>query len=144
MDKNYVDFLKKQPILEGLTETELFIINELAVEQYFDSNRIIIQENEESDDLYFLVKGEVEVLKFASKAHEPLLICKLQAGEIFGDMAFISNATRSSTIKTTQPCTILQLSKESLNNSIPSVFYKIMNKLANINATRLRKYYEKL
>lgn len=144
MNKNYIEFFKKLPILKDLTETEIFVINELVTEKYFEPNFVIIQENENSDDLYFIVEGEVEVLKLAHNTDQPILICKLGESEIFGDMAFISDETRSSSIKTTKPSLTLKLSKKDVNNFIPSVFLKITNKLANINATRLRRYYEKL
>lgn len=133
--------LKIHPILTGLTEEDLKYILELVEEKNFKCGSIIIEENELSDDIYFILSGEVELLKWDEKAKKWKQIDILKKNEMFGEMAFLDSSPRSTRVQAIIDSTMIKLSKDQLD--VPSIYNKIITNIALIVTKRLRAITQK-
>jgi CRP-like cAMP-binding protein len=70
--------------------------------QYFEKGRVIIQEGHPAMAFYFIVNGEVQILKPKfdkdSKQFERKPLAILSSGEFFGHVGLIYNKPRNATI----------------------------------------------
>lgn len=140
-DKDLIDFFSKQELTKGLRRDELqffctfFQIEELTPGSY------IVQEGDQSRELYFIFKGEVDLLKWDEEKVHLLNIGKLKQGSFFGEMAFLDAEPRSVTVKASTDTTILKLSPDDIDVNDPFIaliYQKIVHNIATINIQRLR------
>ena len=88
------------------------IINNPELLQYmvsFEAGQIIFTEGDESQDLFILVSGEVELLKgnkMISEAKKP--------GDLFGEMAILLGGKRNATARAVNNVKALKIDKENL------------------------------
>lgn len=136
-----INLLKQQPLMCGITEEEFFILSRFIEEKQYQPGGVIIEEKEVSDDLYFIVEGEVQILKWDELHKIWKLIDKLKKGNMFGEMAFLDSSPRFTEVKATVDTTVLKLSKGQLD--ISSIYNKIVKNIAVINTNRLRTIIQK-
>lgn len=131
-----VELLKQQPLMVGLSEEELYLLSQLLEEKTYKPGALIIVEKEVSDDIYFIIEGEVHIQKWNKSSQDWQLVGKLKKGDMFGEMAFLDSSPRSSSVKAATETTVLKLSKAKLD--ITSIYNKIVRNIALINTNRLR------
>lgn len=135
------EILKRQPLMKGVGDEELYLLLNLLDEVSYSPGAVIIEENELSDDLYFLIKGEVQLLKWDFVSQKWKAFETIQAEDMFGEMAFLDSSPRSSRIEAISPTTVLKLSKGKLD--VTSIYNKIVKNIALINTHRLRLITQK-
>ena len=86
-DSEKYEALKQVGMLGSLSEPELWTLAKAGHWNRVNANQVIIGEDERSDRLYFLAKGEAKVTKRGR------LLNVIRAGEFFGEMSFISGGT---------------------------------------------------
>ena len=89
-------------------------------------------ENQTSDRMYFLVEGEVSLIRGKKT------IDVVKAGEIFGEMATISQQPRSATAAARTPCRALSLDAKQFQVAIQQKAPEFALMLMNIMINRLR------
>ena len=89
-------------------------------------------ENQTSDRMYLLVEGEVSLVR-GKKALDVV-----KAGEIFGEMAAISQQPRSATATARTPCRALSLDGKQFQSAIQQKSPEFALMLMNIMINRLR------
>ena len=80
--------------IEKLTSQESFTENEKGELLYKDGS-VIFCEHEPGDFLYFIKEGKVKIMK--QSGDRDILIAVLREGDIFGELALITNSPRSAT-----------------------------------------------
>lgn len=134
---NTIDLLKNQPLTEGLSEEELLLLSYLLEDKVYPKDGVIFEENERSDDIYFIVDGEVELSKWDEPCHQQYVIAILKKGDMFGEMAFLDSSPRSTRVTSHGgPTHLLKLSRNKLD--ITSIYNKIVKNIALIGVHRLR------
>lgn len=138
--KKEVDFLKSLSLFKTFSNEQIQDIKEHFVEEKFPPNMPIISEGDLTNDVYLIVEGEVAVFKWDEDHHSEVIIGRIGKDEMFGEMSFIDNSPRSSTIKTIKPTTTLKLAKESLKNNqlLQGILSNIFAHIAEVNINRLR------
>ncbi len=94
----------------------------------------IVDENQTSDDVYFIVEGSVGVLGF-SVSGRVIFYASLEPGEYFGELAAIDKKPRSASVIASSPSVIAVLSGgefRRLIRSNPEIAYAVMEKLAGV------------
>lgn len=139
VNNNYIPLLKTMDLFKGLDDNEFRMIENLVYEEKFESGEVIIIEGDESDAVYFLLEGEVNVLKTHPDKLTQHQINTIQAGDYFGEMAFIQDSKRTATVKAKTPVKLLVLETKLFNEAItnPVVHKKIIHCLNN-------KLYERI
>lgn len=98
-------FIKNLPIFESLPPS---IIHKLALGAEpltYQPFNYLFYENDVGADIYFIVSGQVEVIKYDPQKKRDHIIAKLNNGNYFGEMSFLSYLsnkpmfTRSATVR---------------------------------------------
>ena len=99
--------LDKIPLFQQLDNT---FIEEVALNlkpDVYTPGEYIFKEGQESDKLYFVIKGELLVLK-----QDGSVINILKEGDFFGEIALLNNQLRSASVQAVTYCDLYILEKE--------------------------------
>ena len=98
------------------------IINNPDLDKYvieFEAGHIVFLEGDDSQDLYILISGQVDVIKGTKKITEIY-----EAGALFGEMSFLLEAGRTATVKAKSDVKAICIPKEEVTtflNKFPKV-----------------------
>jgi NADH dehydrogenase len=80
--------------------------------EYFEPGQVVFREGDRGDWLYVVTGGEVEVLKSVPGLGEQPLR-RLGVGECFGEIALVSDTTRSATVRAVSATNVLAVDREA-------------------------------
>ncbi len=72
----------------------------------------VIRKDEPGQDMYLLARGAVYVLSGAPG--EEVVIDEMDKGSVFGEIAMLSGSTRTASIRTATPCTLVRIQRKAL------------------------------
>jgi hypothetical protein len=132
---NEVSFQLEHKKNESSTRPQAFGQEEEAV---FEHGGIIFEEGEESNYLYYIVSGKLQIIAQGN------VVSTLTPDDIFlGEMSFLLNNRRSATVRSDGRSVLLKISKESFINVIKdNPHYGIV--LARLLAQRLERMNQAL
>lgn len=133
--------LKKQALLAGLNDQQLDLLSTQLTIKTYNPNEILIHENEKSNTLFFIFDGLVNVLKWDEKQEKQFAISSLNSNTAFGEMSFIDNSVRSTTICAKEKTTVGILSQTLLENNPAmnqDIYQQLLKNIAKLSAERLR------
>jgi PAS domain S-box-containing protein len=110
------------------------IINNPDLEKYitpFETGRIIFLEGDDSQDLYILLEGELDILKGNKKIQEIT-----EKGALFGEMSFLLGSARTATVKARSDVKAIKIPKEEITDFLTD-FPSVAKKTTEILACRL-------
>ncbi len=118
------DVFDKIPIFAGASDSMIadFVVRLKPV--IFTPNDYIIKKGERGDCLYFISRGQVEVINDENGE----TIATLGVGAYFGEIALIDSAPRNATIRARDYCDLYSLDKDSFDEVIkeyPDFYDKI-------------------
>ena len=111
-------FLRQIDLFAGFTAHELGIIAQKAAEVGFSQGEVIIRQGEEGDSLYLLLGGKVKVIREDSGERKTLAI--LEQKSCFGEIAILSNQTRTATVEAADASTLLKIKRNDFRELIVS------------------------
>lgn len=138
-----------EKVLDMLVDCSMFnhfSSNELQrVAAYFNASEIpeagtIFREGDEGTFMGIIHSGKVSVFK-ADSEDRPVQVATLKKDKTFGEMAVLDGERRSATCVAATPCSILTLSRESLERMMdecPRVAAKVIRAIAITLSRRLR------
>lgn len=85
----------------------------------FNIGNKIFNEGDIGDAVYLIVNGEVEL--YRKKESKTITLAKLSKGEIFGEMALLSNSPRAATAVATESCEVICVSKTTFDMHLKKV-----------------------
>lgn len=141
-----LQFLRNCYLTEEFTSEEIAQLNNMLELQEYESGEIVIQENEMSRDLYFLLRGKLSLLKWNEAQANYVVINKLQPGDIFGEFSFVDGLPRSVTIKTLTKTQVLRLPFNKFSEQAThtrEVYRKLLTNGARLIQQRLQSGKEK-
>jgi membrane protease YdiL (CAAX protease family) len=89
-----------------------------------EANQTFIEEGQETDDLYLVLRGTLEVTKKADETGDPVVvgeidrrftIARLTTGDTIGELSFIKGTPRSATVRSESPTVLLGLGPRGLS-----------------------------
>lgn len=131
----------KIPFFYDVVGDDLDNLAEVLSERAFKSEQLVFQEGDEQTGMYFILKGEVQILKKNNKGKQELLTV-LCAPQIFGEMALIDRGRRSATVVAQSELVTAELTRENFEifmNNKPSLAVHVIRKIAHTLSLRLRK-----
>ena len=97
------------------------------------AGRILFLEGDDSEDLYVLVSGELEILKGNMKIRRIS-----EKGALFGEMSFLLGNRRTATVKAVTDARALRIPKEEITTFLAE-FPNVAKKITEILALRLNE-----
>lgn len=132
---------RQLPIFQGFTDDEFALLEPYIEYLKIEPNEKIIQEGEKTSDIYFLLDGELAVTKQSKWGADEFTIGHVNRGEMFGEMACVDSAPRSSTIKALKHADVYKLAIDQLDTTqqgLLVLYDKLMEQLAKIILSRIR------
>jgi CRP-like cAMP-binding protein len=131
--KKLIGQLSRVHILSSLPPEEIVKIIPHMKRETFIPGQYIFREGEQAQALYFIVSGEVEILRRNKKGKEERLSV-LKENDTFGEMALLSHEPRNATVKTLSDTVVLKAlhsdfdlllaESEDLQQSVQELFNK--------------------
>ncbi|MFO7662555.1 MAG: cyclic nucleotide-binding domain-containing protein [Chloroflexota bacterium] len=137
-------------MFDNFSEAQLSLVAALCTPSTFNRGQVLMSENEESDEMYIIGRGGVEVLvnpgtvgkEATHQQMEPVVLTELRQGQIVGEVALVDQGVRSATIRVSRDDTmLLRLRRDQLMRlceTYPVLGYKLMKNLAAELATKIR------
>lgn len=144
--EKYTALVMTDPKFTGFTAEEVNTMLSYCKVAEFPKGELIIKEGELGDKLYLVAEGEVGISKEISK-QVVFFITTLKKGDLFGEMALISQYPRSANAFAKTDIKLIVMDKqdfEYLKKSHPMLFGKIAWILSRTLAERLYKVEERI
>ncbi|HEX5365028.1 MAG TPA: cyclic nucleotide-binding domain-containing protein [Gallionella sp.] len=128
--------------LHELNDGELDILLRNGQKKFYAKNKLIIDDGDHSSSAYIINSGKVKVFLSDDQGKE-IVLCFLEAGEYFGEMALIDKEERSAAVMTMEDTELTEISQASFRECLkahPELAERIMLGLV----TRLREANKKI
>jgi voltage-gated potassium channel len=109
------NLVAKVPIFAHLDKGSISEIAHLLFLKRFGHNEVIIKERDNADGMYFILDGEVEVVRESDNLH-----ITLKAGDFFGEIALLKDGKRTATVTAKKRCEMLELTTYDFNKLMRS------------------------
>ncbi len=139
--------LKKQKLLGELNDSELeFIANRMSIESYA-KGAMIFGEGEQTKGLCLVHKGKVEISKTTPDGWKQTLAVIVD-GQFFGELSVIEDrkvhSTNAKALDETELYRITTEDFKKLEQSEPTMMYKMMKTIARMAGRNVHSMNEKL
>ena len=124
--------LRAIPLFKDLNDTDMVLINDLAIEKQVPKSTIVLTEGAVGDSLFAIVHGRVKVFIGDQEGREVILKI-LGPGDFFGEMSMIDSEPRSASVSTLDACTFKVLSHHAFEQCLlraPRIATLVMQSLA--------------
>jgi CRP/FNR family cyclic AMP-dependent transcriptional regulator len=122
--------LEDVAIFSGLGQDDLELLEHHMVTRSFQKNTIIINEGDEANSFFIIIKGAVKVF-LSNEEGKEIIINAQGAGDHFGELALLDDAPRSASVITTEKSTIGVIAKED--------FHKVLAKNTDLSLNLIRE-----
>lgn len=141
--------LQAMPLFAGLRDAQLQAVSTVLRPRSVLADAVILCEGDESDALFLLASGTVEVTKRFGFAVEERVaptkqktLIRLTAPQFFGEMGLLERSERSATITARTACDLLVITCadfEQLAEADHEIGYRVVRNIAVVLAQRLRR-----
>jgi CRP-like cAMP-binding protein len=138
-------------VFSTLNEQELEQVANITREKRFRNGEVIMKEGDEGDTMYLILEGVVEVskvltMKFGEddyrETDKVLTRFKPEDYVVLGEMALITQETRSATILAVGDCVLVEINRNDflrIVESSPRIGAKVLYKISELLIARLRQ-----
>lgn len=140
--------LQLAELFDNLTPNQIELIESIAEIVTLNKGAILFVENDSSDELYVIARGGIEILvnpglvSARTDKMDPVMIAKLQQGQVLGEVALVDQGLRSASARAIQDDTyLLKIPRTRLMllcDTYPELGYKLMKNLAADLALKIR------
>lgn len=126
-----VELLGRVPLFQGLPRSDLERIAELVKPREIRAGEFLFREGDAGDKFYVVFHGSVEILKERPLGDHERLAVK-RPGEAFGEMALLTDAPRSASVRAVEDTQFLSVSRSEFDELLggESVSVRLMRGLA--------------
>ena len=137
-----LESLHSHSLFGGITEDQISGIKDFFILEEYGENEFIEKEGETGDRIYFIIEGQVEILKKITETGKLSRIFMFSEGDVFGEMELIDVQPCAASVRTLKPTKALTLSNKGLYNISKydlKIFSLMIMNLARDISRRLRK-----
>jgi len=134
--------LRKIPLFSGLQNRELTAIASIVQEKALPSETTIINEGDEGESLYLILKGTVSVIKNMGSPQE-IHLADIGQDDYFGEMALFDNQPRAATVVAKEETQLLEVSRFEFEE-LMKAFPKIAIHACTVFGQRIRDLQQKI
>lgn len=136
-----LDTLKGMFLFRDLDMSELARVLESSVLRRAEAGDMLIREGSREHSLYLILDGELEVIK------NGVVLARFGKGGHVGEMALVSGAPRSASVRATRPTRFLEIRREQwegLLHRAPATGVKLLSALSEELSNRLARMNERV
>ncbi len=111
--------ISKIPLLESLSEAEREQLLELLVLKEYNRGESIITSDQTGREILFIADGSVDVKRSSGEGKE-VIISRLGEGSFIGEIALLTNASRSADVVAVEDCMVLVLAAQDFEALLDS------------------------
>ena len=89
--------LSRIPFFKDSTDIDLGKFDRRCTWKKFDDGEVVVDYEDESSDVYFIISGEVRIL-IRTAAGKEVILAEMKAGQFFGELSAIDNVPRSANV----------------------------------------------
>lgn len=137
--------IERSAMFEGLTKWQAKKLILLANLEEREINEYIVREGDVGDSMYVIIDGELEVSKTIEG--RKVVLSKLVLGDVFGEVALISDVKRTADVIATTDTRLLRLNwseLENLQRYNPFLSSRLFLNLSRILGQRLKSSLERI
>jgi len=126
-----IETLKKAALFQGLDDEDIHLVASQASTRQFNKNSIVVSQGDETDSLYVIIEGKVDVFLQNDKGKE-IIINTLTDTDAFGELAPLGGIPRQASIITTESTTLVVISRQLFMDTLlskPAISMRIINRL---------------
>jgi len=134
------DMLLNSSLLNNLPPAEILSAARYFSLSHFEQDEVIFNEGDMGTFMCVIIEGNISVHK-SNQDGEHIELAKLPKGRTIGEMAVLDGERRSATCIAASDCTLLILSKDSIDKmmlAIPYIAAKVIRAIAVSLSRRLR------
>jgi non-specific serine/threonine protein kinase len=133
LDTSRLDTLKQLEFFRGFEEVELWEVLRISIWREIPADVLLMREGDEESGFGIIIEGEVEV------SVEDRAICRLGAGEVVGEMAYLNQDVprRCASIVTLTPIVYLDVNNAALALATEECFERFQKRLVSTAIRRL-------
>ena len=138
--------LRSSPLLFGLADSTLDILLPLFNERRYAAGDCIVSEGSPGNTLYFVRSGALSLTRQINKS-KSMEIASLEAGDVFGEMALLTETPRSVTVTAEEETIMVILTRqrlEELRKRDYAAYADIVQYMATVVCRRLSDVTEEL
>ncbi len=135
------DMLGDLQLLHGFSRSELESMAPHMTAFKAEKNTVLFTEGSHNDAMWFLVEGQVEVVK-TNDQDKPCRLTTITAGKSLGEMSVVDGMPYSATAVTVVDSLLIHLTKrdfEAICQTTPKLGVKLLQRLARLMSLRLRQ-----
>jgi CRP-like cAMP-binding protein len=137
-----------EELLSDLSDSEVERFSTYLKREEFVPGETIFYQNDESDALFIIQVGTVEISKMPeSKGDEYTTLVQLTDGNIFGELSFLTESDRSASAVASTHVVLYRMERRDFNTIVdkdPDLACKVYEAFLKILAYRLRRTDQKL
>lgn len=123
-----------------LADADLGLVVQIAQKRRYEGRRVIVRQGDADGDLYAVLRGHLKVSACDRHGHE-IVMSLMQAGDVFGEIAFLDGGARSATVTSLDSCELLVIRRADFLLLLRRV-HTISMALLNVMAKRIRRLSE--
>eukprot|EP00835_Amoeboradix_gromovi_P001271 NODE_55_length_26219_cov_0.194908.p5 type:complete len:461 gc:universal NODE_55_length_26219_cov_0.194908:23496-24878(+) len=127
--------LRNHPLFRRANDDTISRLSKIMKTRVFISGDKIIQEGDEGKAVFFLIKGEVDILS----GDEEVVYATLYSGSFFGEIALLKNVNRTANVIARSKCFLLCLHKSDYLDLVNLDFWKQLEEEASVRLNKLNK-----
>ena len=130
----HVKLLAQVPLLTGLPDEDMNSLAKVCRAEQFARGDYIIERNDTSRRLFFLLSGQVRMLDMNRQGQEVALDI-IDAPTHFGELSVIDGYPRSAAVQATTRCEVVSIAPRDAENliyTVPQVSQRIMQNMAAV------------
>jgi CRP/FNR family cyclic AMP-dependent transcriptional regulator len=104
--------LERVSLFSNLNERAIAELEALGQERSVAKNSIVINEGDDTDCLYIVVKGKAHALR-SDESGRQFIVNRFGLFDYFGEMSFFDRNTRCATVVTREKCTLMILPRKT-------------------------------
>ncbi len=133
-------FISQIDFFSELDKVEIKQLSEKMYVKNYNSGQFLFKEKKESDAVYIVYGGEVELLK-KSPSKEQKRLAYFYSTDIIGEGAFVDNSPHSTSARAISTCSMVVINKTDIDELFqknPALGLKISNRLTRVISKRMR------
>lgn len=129
-----IETLKQTSLFHGLEQTDIEQVARQVVTRQFPKNSIVVTQGDETDSLYIIIHGRVDVFLQNEKGKE-IIINTLTQCDTFGELAPLGGIPRQASIITTEESIMAIISRQIFMDTLlikPTISMRIIDRLISL------------